>query len=145
MVKRDATQGCTRLKAGLGLERPFPRTPEVHPHGWQVGTSCWLLSAELPECPHSGVCARVCVLTVGYVPVCVSAQWGVCPHSGVCARVCGRTVGYVPVCVPSQWGMCPCVCPYNLVACFLQREQSDRNRGRNFKPFHFLSLHSAAF
>ena len=81
MVKRDATQGCTRLKAGLGLEGPFPRTLEVHPHGWQVGASCWLLSAELPECPHSGVCASVCVLTVGYVPV-----------------------GYVPLCVSLQRG-----------------------------------------
>ena len=44
------------------------------------------------------------VLTVGYVPVCVSAQWGmcpcVCPHSGVCVR----TVGYVPVCVSLQLG-----------------------------------------
>ena len=48
------------------------------------------------------------VLTMGYVPVCVSAQWGMCPcvwpHSGVCARVCALTVGYVPVCVSLQLG-----------------------------------------
>ena len=45
-----------------GWEGPSPRTPEVHPHGRQVGAGCWLLSAELRECPHSGVCALACVL-----------------------------------------------------------------------------------
>ena len=32
------------------------------------------------------------------------------------------------------------MCPYSVVACFLQREQSNRDQGRNFNTFHNLAL-----